>query len=53
MKQFFYRLQVGSEDLSVHCSPFLLRNVAKSQNKVFSLRQNFQLGKYDITMLDE
>lgn len=53
MKQFFYRLQVGSEDLSVHCSPFLLRNVAKSQNKEFSFRQNFQLGRYNITMLDE
>lgn len=53
IKQFFYRLQVGSEDPSVLCSPFLLRNVAKSQNKEFSFRQNFKLGRNDITVLDE
>ena len=52
IKQFFYRLQVGSEDPSVLCSPFLLRNVAKSQNKEFSFRQNFKLGRNDI-VLDE
>ena len=53
IKQFFYRLQVGSEDPSVLCSPFLLRNVAKSQNNEFSFRQNFKLGRNDITVLDE
>ena len=53
IKPFFYRLKVGSEDPSVLCSPFLLRNVAKSQNIEFSFRQNFELGRNDITVLDE
>lgn len=53
IKPFFYRLKVGSEDPSVLCSLFLLRNVAKSQNTEFSFRQNFELGRNDITVLDE
>lgn len=37
IKQLFYRLQVGSEDLSAQYS-YSLRNVARNQNKAFSFR---------------
>lgn len=53
IKPFFHRLKVGSEDPSVLCSLFLLRNVAKSQIQSFLSDQNFELGRNDITVLDE
>ena len=38
IQQLFYRLQVGSEDLSAQYSSYLLGNFARNQNKEFSFR---------------
>lgn len=53
MKQLFYRLQVDSEHLSVPCPSYLLRNVARSQNSFLSDSQNSEVGRNNMTMLDE
>lgn len=52
--QLFYRLQVGSEGLSVQCLSYLLRNIARHQSKKFpSSSLISELGRNDMTKLGE
>lgn len=52
--QLFYRLQVGSEGLSVQGLSYLLRNIARHQSKEFPFDSLIsELGRNDITKLDE